>query len=118
MRFQIERCPIFIALFFIIFFGAFDWLSHNGACAPKQLPDFRMGIATSCACTIKGGGVMLSPQTCDGFHNAMPWPPAITIMTHAGPCFHSPYPAPASNAVNTNDAVFDTPLRKVRETAG
>jgi hypothetical protein len=39
-------------------------------------------------------------------------------MTHAGHCLRSPDPAPASNAVNTNDAVFDTPLQKVREAAG
>ena len=32
--------------------------------------------------------------------------------------YAAPDPAPAPSAVNTNDAVFDTPLRKVREAAG
>lgn len=42
----------------------------------------------------------------------------ITIIAHAGHCFCSPDPAPASPAINAHDAVFVIPLQKVCDAAG
>lgn len=102
----------------IMMLGGIRLVEPQWGFRPKAAPSVRMGVATSCACTrIWEVGLWLSPQTRDGFttqcHDRQllrSWHMQVTAFAAPTLLLHLER--------NAHDAFYDTPLRKVSDSAG